>query len=167
AWILIHQGRVGDAIALLKQLGAVRRRDAAWQVQLGIAYLFAEDALRAERLLFNALPHYPDKAVIWLALGRASALLGQHAQAIARYRRALQDPRKGIRRLALYSHALLHITEARYEEAERLLKAASLLGPDNPAIFAALADVITRLGRRLEAQKWLSKAKALRSRTAR
>lgn len=158
AWLLMESGSVSEGLALLKKQLTLRPQSVSASIQLGIGLMMAGDFVPSERVLTRVLPSAPDKSPIWLALGRVSAGLGHRQQASTRYLRAMRDPRKPVKRLALYYYGLLMYDDKRYLESEKYLRAASILGAPNSAMLTALGQVASKLGRTHEAKKLFQRA---------
>jgi tetratricopeptide (TPR) repeat protein len=163
AWARLQQGKTEEALALLQKRLAVCREDAAAMVQLGVVLLLAGDLDRAERVLTRCLAKYPNKSLVWIALGKVSLERGERRQAHTRFLRAAKDVRPAVRRLALYWYGRAMLDADCPEQAERYLKAAAAWGAPNAAILSALAETAKRLGRPLEAEKWQDRARQLNS----
>ncbi|MCL6637307.1 MAG: tetratricopeptide repeat protein [Alicyclobacillus sp.] len=166
AWLALQADRPHEAVAALKKRLALVRQDDAALVQLGIAMLFCGDHARAERVLTHCLAHYPNKSLIWIALGKISFDRGHREQAHVRFLRASKDARRPVRRLALYYYGLALLDAGEAAAAERYLKAAAAAGPPNQAILTALARTAERLGRPLEAEKLYRRARDLQPQSA-
>ncbi len=158
AWTLVRRESPDQALALLKKRLATAPDDAQSLLQLGVVYLLRQDYDRAESVILRSLPKSADKAMVWIILGRVSAANRLHAKAHRRYLRALRDPRRSVKRLALYYAGLSLADAGRLREAEKYLQAALVLGTANPAILIALGRTVDRLGRHSEADKLFSRA---------
>jgi tetratricopeptide (TPR) repeat protein len=159
AWLLIRQGQVHQAVTVLKEQSLLDRENRELQAQLGIVEMLLGDYKKAEELLLNSLDGHTEPTYVWLALGQISLKTGNRAQAISRFLRVLKDKRRPMKRLALYYYGLTLFEEARYAEAEKYFKAATLLGDTNPALWVMLGRTAERLGRSYEAEKLYSRAK--------
>jgi tetratricopeptide (TPR) repeat protein len=96
-------------------------------------------------LFDKAVEYRPDSEA--LALGRAELLLriGREDEAVAAYRGAVKRwPESSISLNAL-GYTLADRTD-RYEEAEKLIRAALKIDPNNPAIIDSLGWVLYKLG---------------------
>lgn len=152
---LLLQGRVSDAVGVLKMQLSVHPKDPAVLVQLAVANLLIGQYDRAEQCVLNSMISYPDQGFLWLILGRVSALKNDAQQAYYRFVRALRDTRKPVKRLALYLYGLTLFEEKQYAESEKYLKAAQVLGTQNPAITILLAKTAKAQGRAKEAERLL------------
>jgi len=152
AWHHLRHGDTTSARLILKKLLTIQPKHPEALLQFGVVCFMENDLENAESSLHAALLGHVDKATVWIALGRISAQKKQYDRAHRRFLRALADHRKAIKRLALYYHAQMLIDRQRPREAEKLLKAAAILGQPNPAILLALSEVSHILGRPQEAQ---------------
>ncbi len=153
AWVYARTDRLEQATATLKMRLSIQPDDAEALLQLGIVQVLTGDANAAERVLLKCFPSSSHKSLLWMALGRVSAMMGRHHQAHTRYLRAMKEPRKPIRRLAMYSYAQLLMEQGQYQDAETYLKGAALIGQPNAAIYEALAECAREQGRSHEAEK--------------
>lgn len=165
AWYHLQLGHIDQARLILKKWLSIRPNHPDGLYHYGIACLLAEDYAVAEPILHAALIHHPDKSAIWIALGRISSETGDYEQAHRRFLRACADPRKPIKRLSLYYHALTLMEQKRFHSAEKHLKAAAYLGPPNSAILYALSVIAGMTGRTQEANTLAEKAKRLAGNT--
>lgn len=157
-WTLLRAGDGEQAAAVLKKRISVEPSDGTAKLQLGITYLLLEAYDDAEAMLLDALPTSQEKSLVWIALGRISAARQDVTQAQKRFLRALRDPRKEVKRLALYYFGVTLLSCGRLQESQKYLKAALILGPPNPAILIAMGRVADRLGRPAEADRLFSRA---------
>lgn len=159
-WSMLRAGRLHDAAAALKQQLSLCPNHADAMAQLGIVLMLQKDYGRAEQVLLKSLVRTRDKAAVWIALGRVSANRGSAKQAYTRFLRAMKDPRKSVKRLALYYYGTALYTQGHYKVAEKYLRAAAILGAPNAAIFIALGRTAEQMGRRHEAEKYFARAQA-------
>ncbi|WP_169787843.1 tetratricopeptide repeat protein [Alicyclobacillus ferrooxydans] len=152
-WLQLKAGDSDAAIGRLKRFLSLHKNEPTVLLQLGVAHLLAGNPDMAEPILWCALPHSRDKSILWLALGAVSAARHQHLEAQKRFLRAVRDTRAPVRRLALYQYAMSLQALEQFEEADKYLHAAHILGSPNAAILGALADNALQLGRTEEAQK--------------
>lgn len=152
---LLMQGRVPEAIAVLKVQLSLQPKDSAVLVQLAVANLLSGQYDRAEQCVMRSMVSYPNQGFLWLVLGRISALRSDVQQAYYRFVRALRDPRKPVKRLALYLYGLTLFEQKQFAESEKYLKAAHVLGAPNSAITVLLAKTAEAQGRIQEAQSLL------------
>jgi Tfp pilus assembly protein PilF len=103
------------------------------------------------------LAAHPEATTAWINLGNAQEKLGQHEEAEASFRKALQiDPAS---RDALNNLAWLLFEEKRYPEAEPLArKAAAEQGPDSYLVLDTLGRVLAARGACEEAVRTFQKA---------
>ena len=158
AFLMLKQGHVDEAAAILKKLLTLHPSYTAGQVQLGIALVLSGDDARAERLLVQAMTRYPDKAFLWVALGKISVRRNELQKAYNRFLKGMRDRRKSVKRLALYEYGMTLFADARYQEAEKYLNAALVLGPPSSAILTALGRTAERLGRPQQADRLFASA---------
>lgn len=158
AWVLMRQGDYAQAATLLKKRLTFAPQDASTLLQLGIAYLLSEQYDAAEAAVLQSLPRASDKALVWIALGRISTGRAEYAKAYRRYLRAIRDPRKSVKRLALYYAGTALAKAGRLPEAQKHLQAALALDLPNPAMLIALGRVAERLGHRREADQLFARA---------
>lgn len=157
-WFYLRTEEHGLAVAALKKQLSLYPEHATALLQLGIVLLLDGDIRRAEQVLLKCLTAYPNKALIWIPLGVISISNGNETQAHTRFLRATKDTRKDVKRLALYLYGKALMRTGRYNEAEKYLKAAAVLGSFNPAIVLALAENAEQLGRTQEAAKLYHRA---------
>jgi tetratricopeptide (TPR) repeat protein len=158
SWLYVKTGDNQKALLTLKRQLTLQPQNSSALLQLGIVSLLSNEMEQAERILLRCLAHHPNKSLVWIGLGIISFGQGLEPQAHTRFLRATKDTRKDVKRLALYLYGKALLKANRYLEAEKFLKAASVLGETNPAILLALAQTVTQLGRTLEAEKLAAKA---------
>ncbi len=162
AWLLMKDDMPGESMAVLKKRLSVKPNHYQTLIQLGIASLMTGDIDRAEENMEHALTCCKNegsaKGVIWIGLSRVSSRRGDLAKSHEQFLHALQDSSKPVKRLALFHYGLSLLEHERWEDSEKYLKAASHLGPPNPAILLSLARAVQEQGRPLEAEKLRSRA---------
>lgn len=165
SWLLLSNEQPTAAISRLKRFLSVKPNHPLALLQLGVAYLLDDSLDRAERVLTGAIPFSPGRSLLWLALGAVQSARHNGPAAQKLSLRAIRDPRKSIRRLALYQYARALQHEAKHHEAQTYLRAAHVLGKPSVAILQALAECAIHLGRPLEAAQRRQQAQALAKRT--
>ncbi len=152
SWLHVAAGELHMAAAVLKKRLSIQPDDNMARVQLGLVYAFAGHVGEAERVLQGVADGCPDRSLAAVALGRVLAAKGDHRGAYREFARALRDPRRPVKRVALYLWGCALCQEGRFAEAEKYLRASAVLGPRNPAILAMLARVSERLGCAVDAK---------------
>lgn len=159
AFVYAKRTELDTAVAVLKKRISMAPDDSQALLQLGLVHLLCGDVSRSEEILMQCFPTTNNKTLLWIALGTLSSMCGHESQAKSRFQRAMRDPRKSLRRLAMYQYAKGLIQDQNYHTAENYLKTAALLGEPNSAIYEALATCAEKLGHDEEARKWLNQAK--------
>ncbi|MCL6453800.1 MAG: tetratricopeptide repeat protein [Alicyclobacillus sp.] len=167
AWLLLARRSHAEATALLKRLLSVSRNHPLALMELGVTHLLAGELEAAERILRVCVRVHTDTALAWLALSALHLARRDASAALRSSRRASRDPRRAVRRLALYQSARALLELSRMAEAESLLRAAHLLGPPDAGILEALADCAEHLGRPEEAVRRRAQARHLQDSGAR
>jgi tetratricopeptide (TPR) repeat protein len=134
---------------------------------------FAVDTLLSKGQLLVALERYPEALSYYdrmleyrpdeegIALGRAELLLrmGDVEKAVGQYRKAVKNWPDSALSLNALGYTLADRTDE-YREAEKLIRKALKIDPDNPAIIDSLGWVLHKLGRNQEALVELERAYA-------
>jgi tetratricopeptide (TPR) repeat protein len=163
---LLQNGRGQEAMTALKRDLSLHPGHSETLLQFGVITLLLGDVDRAERVLSHCLALHRDKSLIWLSLGKVSALRGDFKQANLRFLRAMKGSRTSIRRLALYLYGQLLDDNGRHVEANKYLRAASVLGSESIAILNALAANSETLGDVAAAEQLRHRVKELTQRVA-
>ncbi|HNP36018.1 MAG TPA: tetratricopeptide repeat protein [Woeseiaceae bacterium] len=165
------QGRAAALVALQKHAPetAIKQLDEFAREQPQ----FAIDVIQSKAQLLAALDKYPEALELYdrmveyrpdsqsVALGRAELLLrmGELDESIDQYRKTLKRWPDSALALNALGYTLADRTDD-YREAERLIKKALKLDPDNPAIIDSYGWVLHKLGRNQDALVELKKAYA-------
>lgn len=134
---------------------------------------FAIDTVQSKAQLLAALERYPEALGYYdqmieyrpesegVSLGRAELLLrmGELEQSIEQYRHAVKHWPDSPLSLNALGYTLADRTD-NYREAEKLIRKAIKLDPENPAIIDSLGWVLFKLGRHAEALVELERAYA-------
>lgn len=102
----LQQGRLDEAVTLLKEVCGLDRRDADAWFMLGLAQVKQNDLAGAETSLHQAVSVRPTSAEYWQTFGQIFELRGRQEQAVTAYRQAWQhkpeltQPREALLRIA-------------------------------------------------------------------
>ena len=154
AWLLAPQGRIAEAIDLLRRSTGLDPLSASAWTTLGFLEVAATEGVAGERSLLRAIEIDPDNDYAHQALGVRELLVGNPSAALAQAN-ACSPGLWRLRGAALAQHDLGH----RREAAEALDELTSRLASPSPF---QIAEVHAWRGESNQAFAWLEKALAAR-----
>lgn len=156
------EGELRRAGECYRRAMGLDRRNWRSRFNWGVALHRAGDLRQAIRWLRDALKLAPQERRIHRWLGQCHFDLGDPAEALRCYRRALEQPERDVRDAELWT--LIGRAEAErgdYEAAEHAYQRACLLSPDEAEVYHGWAQVTARQGDRSGADRLAARAVAL------
>ena len=161
---LVQDERWGDAIAMMEEQTATVARSFYLAWTLGWALFKSNRPDDAIEYLTTATELEPANHVGYWALGEAHGASGNTADAerCLAVSLALKDSYQARRALGF-----LHHREGRIEQAEAIYREGVRLAPDHRERLETLADFLSDVGRKTEAESWYARARELPTRQER
>ncbi len=159
ALLLAGLGDVSDARKLLKQLRAQANKDTRSKSYQAEAQILQDISHKEEalQLLGDALVDLPEEMSVRYARALLAVELNQLALAESDLRQIISAQPGNVAAINALGYTLADRTD-RFEEAERLIKQAYQLKPEDASIIDSMGWISYRLGRLIEAEKYLREA---------
>ncbi|MGH7710466.1 MAG: tetratricopeptide repeat protein, partial [Gemmatimonadaceae bacterium] len=159
--LLAARGRMPEAVAEAQRAHELDPLSLVAHANIGVIAYFARDYAEARRQLAATLDLDPNFSVAHWGQGLVHEQLGEHAQAIAAFEKAMAIAGRGRNTLASLGHVLA--VSGRRAEAEAILKELTGRGASGPIQPYMLALVLVGLGRNDEAITMLEQSHEARS----
>jgi TolB-like protein/tetratricopeptide (TPR) repeat protein len=154
--LLAVRGRMPDAVAEAQRAHELDPLSLVAHANIGVIAFFARDYAEARRRLTETLELDPNFSTAHWGQGLAYEQLGQHAEAIAAFEKAMAIAGRGRNTLASLGHVLA--VSGRRAEAEAILKDLTGRGEGGPINPYMQALVLVGLGRNEEAITMLERS---------
>src|SRR5262249_939784 len=162
-WLAEPKHDIAEGVRLARRAAATGKNDptALWSSALCLSYL-ANEVEMGISLIDRAIHLNPNVAMAWSVSGWLRAYVGEHADAIERFERAIRlSPFDPLANHFYTGIGLAHLFAGRYDEAASWARRAALENPDWASTARVEIIACALSGRIVEAREALARMRAI------